>query len=232
MRIYGLLGILLCANEVLLVRFIVKVTFKNSFIMNDALLSIWIKICNIVAAFLLTLWQTQSEAFQRSVLHLVFPNEYRHNGGLRIKTVVILCLFCLCLALLNFVHVCICKLKKATVIVPTVAIVPTQEVPINQMNLVINNQAYNKDLFDSFGIAAWYIIAATFCYLPIGIVNFFDLIPTISNHFDMSLDAFLFLFSKLRDLLHAIMTLVLPLIAILCSSELNPFLIRILCLRE
>ena len=83
MRIYGLLGILLCANEVLLVRFIVKVTFKNSFIMNDALLSIWIKICNIVAAFLLTLWQTQSEAFQRSVLHLVFPNDYRHNGGLR-----------------------------------------------------------------------------------------------------------------------------------------------------
>ena len=120
-----------------------------------------------MAAFLLTLWQTQSEAFQRSVLHLVFPNEYtRHNGGLRIKTVVILCLFCLCLALLNFVHVCICKLKKATVIVPT------QEVPINPMNLVINNQAYNKDLFDSFGIAAWYIVAATFCYLPIGIVNF------------------------------------------------------------
>ena len=192
--------------------------------MNDALLSIWIKLCNLVVAFLLTLWQTQSELFQRSVLHLVFPKEYS-NGGLRIRTVVTLCLFCLCLALLNFVHVCICKLKKAT------AIVPTQEVPFNPVILVINNQAYNKDLFDSSAITA-YIIAATFCYLPIGIINFFDLIPTISNHFDISLDEFLVLFSKLRDLLHAIMCFGLPLIVVLCSSELNPFLIRILCLRE
>ena len=44
--------------------------------MNDALLSIWIKLCNLVVAFVLTSMQTQSKLFQRSVLHLVFPNEY------------------------------------------------------------------------------------------------------------------------------------------------------------
>ena len=228
MRIYGILGILLCCNEVLLVRYITKVILKNSFIMNDALLSIWIKLCNLVVAFVLTLMQTQSKLFQRSVWHLVFPNEYS-NQGLRIRIVFTLGLFCLSLAFLNFLHVCIGKLKKKT------AIVPIQEVAapsINPINLVINNQAYNMDLFDSFAIAA-FVIAATVCYSPLFIINFWDLIPTISNHVDMPLDEFLVLFSKLRDLVHAIMGgFVLPLIIMLCSSELKPFLIRHLCLRE
>ena len=223
MRLYGLLGTLLSFNEVLLVRYIVKVILRNSFLLNDALLSIWIKLCNLVVALVLTLTQTKSELFQRSVLHLVFPNEYS-NEGLRIRIVVTLCLFCLGLAFLNFAHVCIVKLKKKTVIVPI------QEVP----NLAINNQAYNKDLFDSFSIAV-YIIAATICNIPIAIINTnaYDLIPTMSNYFDISLGELLVLFSKLKGLVHAILTgFLLPLIVMLCSSELKPFLIRILCLRE
>ena len=147
------------------------------------------------------------------------------NQGLRIRIVFTLGLFCLSLAFLNFVHVCIGKLKKKTAIVPIQEVAPS-------INPIINNQAYNMDLFDSFAIAA-YVIAATACYSPLFIINFWDLIPTISNHFDMPLDEFLVIFSKLRDLVHAIMAgFVLPLIIMLCSSELKPFLIRDLCLRE
>ena len=74
-RLFGLIGVLLSLNEVLLVRFIVKGLLKKSVLMNDSLISTWIKISNLVVAFGYTLAQSKSNIFQRSVVHLV-SNEY------------------------------------------------------------------------------------------------------------------------------------------------------------
>ena len=210
-RCFGLIGLLICQNEALFIRYLTKIIFKRIIIMNDALIGIWIKLSNIVVALILTVIQSQGVTFQRNLKHFANSNDDNLSGGLNIHIPFWLCILHLTLAIIIFIHVCIDKIKQRNT-TPVIHInIPNPQAPVNNL-VTINNQTYNEDLIDFSSYLILFLVHATlFLLLPLVLSDFY----TVGD--------------LVRRLSHTLFIgFVIPLLLMLLSSELRPFLFNCL----
>ena len=118
-RSFGLIGLLICLNEALFIRYLTKIFLKRIIIMDDELIGTWIKLSNIVVALMLTVINSQfSVGFQRNLEQLAKgpnPNDDNLSEGsnrVNIRIPFWLCILHLTLAIGIFIHVCIDKIKQ------------------------------------------------------------------------------------------------------------------------
>ena len=118
-RCFGLIGLLICLNEALFLRYLTKIVFKRIIITNDALIGTWIKLSNIVVALILTVIQSQfGVGFHGILEHLAKapnPNDdsfYENLNRVNIRIPFWLCILHLTLPIVIFLHVCIDKIKQ------------------------------------------------------------------------------------------------------------------------
>ena len=230
-RCFGLNGLLICLNEVLFVRYLTKIIFKRIIIMNDALIGTWIKLSNIVVALMLTVINSQfSVGFQRNLEQFVKgpnPNDDNISGGLNRGTPFWLCILNLTLAIVVFIHVCIDKIKQRNT-TPVIHInIPNPQAPVNNL-VAINNQPYNQDLLD-FSSYFILVLANLTLFLTLSLVVSLDLNSSLAHYFQVSDSDFYTVFDLIRRLTHTLgIGFLLPLLLMLLSSELRPFLLKCL----
>ena len=215
---FGLIGLLICLNEALFLRYLTKIVFKRIIITNDALIGTWIKLSNIVVALILTVIQSQfSVGFQRNLEHFAKgpnPNNDNLSGSLNRVNMRIpfwLGISHLTLAIVVFLHVCIDKIKQRNT-TPVIHInIPNPQTPVNNL-FAINNQTYNQDLIGFSSYLILFLVHATlFLLLPLVLSDFY----TVGD--------------LVRRLSHTLFIgFVIPLLLMLLSSELRPFLLNFL----
>jgi len=220
-RCFGLIGFLICLNEALFIRYLTKIVFKRIIIMNDALIGTWIKLSNIVVALILTVIQSQSVTFQRNLERFANANDDIHSGGLNIRIPLWLYILHLALAILIFLHVCIDKIKQRNT-TPVIHInIPNPQAPVNNL-VAINNQTYNEDLINFSSYLILFLAHATL----------FLLLPLSNFYFDAAHYFSVSDFHTVKDLVRLSHTLVngfvSPLLLMVLSSELRPFLLNCL----
>ena len=227
-RSFGTIGTLICLNEVLLIRYVTKVVLKRIIVMNDALIGTWIQFSNVFIALVLTCVQTQSLGFKRNLQHLTSENI--PEEGLPFASLTCLFILHLILAMVIVVHVCVNKFKARNT-TPVIEInIPNPQAPVpptNHQNIVINNQPYNTDLFDF----STYFLLVLFCasvFIPTSLIIFNSNAQTvIAHYFQISLKDFFNIFTLVRNFLHAlVLGLLSPLILMIVSDELRPFLFK------
>ena len=221
-RSFGLSGALICLNEALLLRYITKVVLKRIIIMNDALIGIWIQLSNIFIAIVLTSIQTQGLGFRKNLQHLT--NEQLPEEGLKIASHTSLFILHLILAMVIVLHVCVNKFKARNT-TPVIQInIPNPA--NNQPSIAINNQPYNNDLFD-FSSYLFLALFNAFVFIPFFVILFsIDLQTVLAEYFEVSVKDFFSIFSLTRNFIHAfILGFLSPLILMILSSELRPFLV-------
>ena len=231
-RSFGLIGLLICLNEALFVRYLTKIIFKRIIIMNDALIGTWIKLSNIVVALILTVIQSQfSVGFQRNLEHFAKgpnPNNDNLSGSLNRVNMRIpfwLGISHLTLAIVVFLHVCIDKIKQRNT-TPVIHInIPNPQALVNNL-VAINNQAYNQDLIDFSSYLILFLANAS-VFLPLSLVVSLDLNSALAHYFQVSVSDFYTVFDLIRRLTHTLgIGFVSPLLLMLLSSELRPFLLN------
>ena len=227
-RSFGTIGTLICLNEVLLIRYVTKVVLKRIIVMNDALIGTWIQLSNIFIALVLTCVQTQSLGFKRNLQHLTSENI--PEEGLPFASLTCLFILHLILAMVIVVHVCVNKFKARNT-TPVIEInIPNPQAPVpptNHQHIVINNQPYNTDLFDF----STYFLLVLFCasvFIPTSLIIFNSNVQTvIAQYYQISVKDFFSIFTHVRNFLHAlVLGLLSPLILMIQSDELRPFLFR------
>ena len=229
-RCFGLIGLLICLNEALFIRYLTKIILKRIIIMDDELIGTWIKLSNIVVALLLTVMQSQGVTFQKNLQHFANPNDDdTHSGGLNIHIPFWLCILHLILAIIVFLHVCIDKIKQRyTTPVIHINILPNPQAPMNNL-VTINNQTYNQDLIDFSSYLILFLAHATL-FLLLPLVLSLDLYLALAHYFQVSVSAvsdFYTVWDLLRRLSHTLaIGFVSPLLLMLLSSELRPFLLN------
>ena len=199
--------------------------------MNDALIGTWIKLSNIVVALMLTVINSQfSVGFQRNLEQFVKgpnPNDDNISGGLNRGTPFWLCILNLTLAIVVFIHVCIDKIKQRNT-TPVIHInIPNPQAPVNNL-VAINNQPYNQDLLD-FSSYFILVLANLTLFLTLSLVVSLDLNSSLAHYFQVSDSDFYTVFDLIRRLTHTLgIGFLLPLLLMLLSSELRPFLLKCL----
>ena len=224
-RCFGLIGLLICLSEALFIRYLTKIVFKRIIIMNDALIGTWIKLSNIVVALILTVIQSQSVTFQRNLERFANANDDIHSGGLNIRIPLWLYILHLALAILIFLHVCIDKIKQRNT-TPVIHInIPNPQAPVNNL-VAINNQTYNEDLINFSSYLTLFLAHATL-FLLLPLVLSLDFYLALAHYFQVSVSDFYTVWDLLRRLSHTLaIGFVSPLLLMLLSSELRPFLLN------
>ena len=221
-RCFGLIGLLLCLNEALILRYLIKIIYKRIIIMNDALLGTWIKLSNVLVSLTLVVLQSQSLGFQRNLKHFAsqkINEKTDSDGGWNLRFPLWLYISHLSFAFVIFLHAFIDKLQNRN---------STQVIHINlyPVNNIINNQPYNQDLmnFSSYLIC---VLAMATLYIPLAlVVNLDELkLAALANYFQVSVSDFFTIFDLIRTMIHALgLGFFTPLLLMLSSSELRPFL--------
>ena len=229
-RCFGLIGLLICLNEALFLRYLTKIVFKRIIITNDALIGTWIKLSNIVVALILTVIQSQfGVGFHGILEHLAKapnPNDDNLSGGSNIRIPFWLCILHLTLAIVIFLHVCIDKIKQRNT-TPVIHInIPNPQTPINLS--AINNQTYNQDLIGFSSYLILFLVNATL-FISLSPGRNQDLNSALAHYFQVSVSDFYTVFDLVRRLSHTLgIGFVSPLLLMLLSSELRPFLLNCL----
>ena len=228
LRTCGLFGFLICLTEALVLRYVTKVILKRIIDMNDALVGTWIKLSNLMVVLVLTTVHTLSTSFGRNVHFLTLPIEPFDDQGfyddLRIPS--ILCFLHLLLALIIFVHVGIDKFKNRNS-TPVIHIHIPNPQNQNQPPIVLNNQAYNQDLF-AFSSYLTYLTVTIF-FLPFVIIRYSYRIDVLAKSFELTESDFFTLFALMKNFTFTVVLgFMFPLIITLSSSELRPFLLRVM----
>ena len=226
LRALGLTGILLCINEVVLLRYVTKVILKRIITMNNALIGTWITLSNICVALILTCIQTQTRGFRKNLQRLT--NEILPKEGLAIGCHPLLFIIHVILALVIVLHVCINKFKNRNS-TPVIQInIPNPQVPTINQPIALNNQTYNKDLFD-FSTYFLVVLLNLSLFVPAYFVMLHESLSLIlADYFRISLKDVIFIYSLVRNFLHAILSFVSPLVLMVLSDELRPFLVSCL----
>ena len=138
-----------------------------------------------------------------------------------------LCILHLTLAIGIFIHVCIDKIKQRNT-TPVIHInIPNPQAPVNNL-VAINNQAYNQDLIDFSSYLILFLANAS-VFLPLSLVVSLDLNSALAHYFQVSVSDFYTVFDLIRRLTHTLgIGFVSPLLLMLLSSELRPFLLNCL----
>ena len=226
-RCFGLIGLLICLNEALFIRYLTKIILKRIIIMDDELIGTWIKLSNIVVASLLTVMQSQGVTFRKNLKHFANPNDDSLSGGLNIHIPFWLCNLHLILAVIVFLHVCIDKIKQryTTPVIHINIPNPQAQAPINNL-VTINNQTYNQDLIDFSSYLILFLAHATL-FLLLPLVLSLDFYLALAHYFQVSVSDFYTVWDLLRRLSHTLaIGFVSPLLLMLLSSELRPFLLN------
>ena len=132
-----------------------------------------------------------------------------------------LCILHLTLAIVIFLHVCIDKIKQRNT-TPVIHInIPNPQAPVNNL-VAINNQTYNEDLINFSSYLILFLAHATL----------FLLLPLSNFYFDAAHYFSVSDFHTVKDLVRLSHTLVngfvSPLLLMVLSSELRPFLLNCL----
>lgn len=221
-RCFGLIGTLLCLNEALLIRYLIKVVLQKIIVMNDALIGTWIKLTNVVITLILSGIHSQSISFKSIVQHLTSGSVEMVPEGLNIKVVLILFIVNVILSIFMFLHVCIQKFKNRN-LTPVIHInIPNPEA--NNQPIVINNQTYNNDLLNFFTYLTLVILLAI-TQIPTIITKQYNLFSTLANFFAISVNDCITIFNLTKNFIQTFaLGFLNPLFLMLLSSELRPFL--------
>ena len=229
-RCFGLIGLMFCLNEALFLRYLTKIIYKRIIIMNDALIGTWIKLSNMVVTLLLAVIQSQGMVFQRNLeqfTKVLNPNDYNFSGGLNVYIPFWLGIFHMILTIVIFLHVCTDKIKQKNT-TPVLHIhIPNPQAPVNNL-FTINNQTYNQDLID---VSSYLILVLTAIsiFISFSLVGTLDLDSTLAIYFQVPFNDFFTVFDLSRRFSHAlVLGFLIPLLLILLSSELRPFLFKCL----
>ena len=217
-----IIGGLLTINEALLVRYIIKVCLKRIPIIDDDLLSLVLKIINVVMSVLFALVQAHLTPYQLNPYRLWVKRKDQVEQEIQFPIGLILVAFNLLETLIIGIHLCMQKcVKKSN---NNNAIIQINLKPINQPNLnpiVINNQAYNLDIFD-FTAYFTFVTFFTVFSLPFPVHFIKQCIPILTQLVNKPDDYVLNLILSLREFSQTVLvSFMFPLILILCSSELT-----------
>ena len=126
-----------------------------------------------------------------------------------------------------FIHVCIDKIKQRNT-TPVINInIPNPQAPVNNL-VTINNQTYNEDLIDFSSYLILFLAHATL-FLLLPLVLSLDFYLALAHYFQVSVSDFYTVFDLVRRLSHTLgIGFVSPLLLMLLSSELRPFLLNCL----
>ena len=130
------------------------------------------------------------------------------------------------------IHTCVNKYKeKKNSPVLQINILPNPDHPNqgpNQPQLVFNNQAYNNDLLKA-SLFLVFIFIYAIIWLSFLALKSTTLKYTVANYFDIDIHFFdAIVLVHIRKILHSTTAGIVPLLIILSSSELKPFLIKCL----
>ena len=219
-----IIGVLLTMNEAVLVRYIINVCLKRIPVIDDELLCMELKTINVVMSILFALVQAHLTPYQLNPYRLWMNHEDQVEQEIQFPIGFILVAFNILETLIIGVHLSMRKcVKKSNDNNPIIQI---NLKPIDQTNLnpiVINNQAYNLDIFDFSGYFTFVTFSIAFSF-PVPVPFIKKLIPTLAKLVRKPDNYVLYLILSLRELSQTILlSFAFPLILILCSSELTPF---------
>ena len=131
------------------------------------------------------------------------------------------------ISVISFVHVAITKFKERRN-TPVIQINIIQNLDVESPpQIIINNQAYNKDLVTIRGCFIIITISGTYLFLILFAMQS-DISQLVATYFDVEIDLYFNILLHIRDFMYAVLlSFVIPLIVILSSSELRPFLYKI-----
>ena len=227
-RSYGQTGALICLNEVVLIRYVTKVVLKRIIVMNDALIGTWIQLSNVFVGLVLTGIQTQALGFQNNLLHLT--NENLPKEGLVIGSHTFLFIMHIILLVIIGVHLCVNKFKERnTTPVIEIHIPNPQAASSNQANnqqIVINNQPYNSDLLD-FSSYCFLVLISALVFFPSLLMHSNYVQTALAEYYEISVEECFGIFSLIRNFIQPLLFgLLLPMILMISSDELRPFLFK------